>query len=407
VTVVSEDVQEQLEAEKAERIKYPFARGQMENNTFYSAWRTLDEIDEHMDWLRETAPFGLDIDDIVVGETNEGRPIRGVRMSSPRGPGTEELPKVFMHGCHHSGEWITAMGTVYFFEQLVTGYASDAEITALLERFEWILVPVVNVDGFEFGWSNDAFRTWRKTRSVHPENLAAFAECELTTPGNCEGCFGTDPNRNWDFQWATVGASANPCSNSYHGPSAFSEAETVAVSEFARELNTGDRTLALYIDHHCCGDMYLQPYGALPELPVHHAAIDELGAIGKAATDAKCSTGSSPGTSPSGCDYRQGPIYTTIYPASGSSVDYMCPFRLICSRAQAMPEFDWSFHIHVYTFRTIHPLAHEFECIPPRRYAVNDIIYSYGTEMRSSNGNGPAVGMAGPQLCAERNLARA
>ena len=30
-------------------------------------------------------------------------------------------PQVFMHGCHHSGEWITAMGAVYFFEQLVIG----------------------------------------------------------------------------------------------------------------------------------------------------------------------------------------------------------------------------------------------------------------------------------------------
>ena len=125
VRVVSEDVQEQLELEKAQRAKHQFVRGQMRNNTFYSAWRTLEEIDEHMDWLRDGAPFGLDISDILVGETNEGRPIRGVRMSSPRGPGTEDLPKVFMHGCHHSGEWITAMGTVYFFEQLVAGYASD------------------------------------------------------------------------------------------------------------------------------------------------------------------------------------------------------------------------------------------------------------------------------------------
>ena len=47
-----------------------------------------------------------------------------------------------------------------------------------------------------------------------------------------------------------------------------------------------------------------------------------------------------------GRNYRQGPIYTTIYPASGSSVDYV--------------------------------------------YAVNGVTYSYGTEMRSSNGNGPA-----------------
>ena len=84
----------------------------------------------------------------------------GVTLSSPRGPGSDPLPKVMMNGCHHSGEWITAMGTVYFFEQLVLGYELDPDITRLVEGYEGILVPVVNVDGFEFGWDSDQFRTW-------------------------------------------------------------------------------------------------------------------------------------------------------------------------------------------------------------------------------------------------------
>ena len=38
--------------------------------------------------------------------------------------------------------------------------------------------------------------TWpQSTRIVCP------SECELTTPGSCEGCFGTDMNRNWDINW--------------------------------------------------------------------------------------------------------------------------------------------------------------------------------------------------------------
>jgi len=90
-----------------------------------------------------------------------------------------------------------AVGTVYFFEQLLTQYGTDPDVTRLVDAYEWILVPVVNVDGFEFGWDSDSFRTWRKTRSMHAENLEAFAACELVTPGQCEGCVGTDPNRNW------------------------------------------------------------------------------------------------------------------------------------------------------------------------------------------------------------------
>ena len=94
--------------------------------------------------------------------------------------------------------------------------------------------------------------------------------------------------------------------------------------------------------------MNLQPYGALEALPADHDEIAHLGKVGKAATATTCAAGSAPGTSPSSCNYRQGPIWTTIYPASGSLVDYM--------------------------------------------YAVNDIVYACGTEMRSSNGNGACCG---------------
>eukprot|EP01052_Picozoa_sp_SAG31_P005754 SAG31_NODE_258_length_18937_cov_61.688555_9_plen_78_part_00 len=77
----------------------------MVNDTFYAAWRNLAEIDAHMDWLRESAPAELSINDVVIGETYEGRQIRGVTISSPRGPGSDPLPKIFINGCHHSGEW--------------------------------------------------------------------------------------------------------------------------------------------------------------------------------------------------------------------------------------------------------------------------------------------------------------
>jgi hypothetical protein len=212
--LVQEDMQEMLEQEKSARVAHPYKSGAMKKDEFYRAWRTLEEIDDYMDTLRSGAPFGMNITDVVVGETNQGREIRGVKLSSPRGPGTEPLPKVFMHGCHHSGEWITAMGTVYFFEQLVVGYQSDPNIIRLLEGFEWILVPVINVDGFEFAWNNDAFRTWRKTRSIHPENVEAWAACELVTPGSCEGCFGTSP----DLQSLSLDNTLEQCWNDFSLP---------------------------------------------------------------------------------------------------------------------------------------------------------------------------------------------
>ncbi len=48
---------------------------------------------------------------------------------------------------------------------------------------------------------------------------------------------GVDLNRNFDFRWGDLnGSSSDPCADTYHGPSAESEPETKAVSEYAKQL---------------------------------------------------------------------------------------------------------------------------------------------------------------------------
>jgi hypothetical protein len=88
---------------------------------------------------------------------------------------------------------------------------------------------------------------------VHPANLEAWAACELVTPGSCEGCFGTDMNRNWDINWCGIGASDNPCSGSFCGIEPFAEVEARTMA-----AHVADREPIIYVDHHCCGDMFLQ-----------------------------------------------------------------------------------------------------------------------------------------------------
>ena len=43
---------------------------------------------------------------------------------------------------------------------------------------------------------------------------------------------GTDPNRNWGHHWGGVGASTNPCDETYRGKTKFSEVETTAVKNY-------------------------------------------------------------------------------------------------------------------------------------------------------------------------------
>ena len=75
---------------------------------------------------------------------------------------------------------------------------------------------------------------------------------------------GTDPNRNFDFQWATVGSSDQPCSDTYHGSEPFSEVETRNVRDFV--LPRKDQ-LKHFIDVHSYSQIVITPWGYTSEVP--------------------------------------------------------------------------------------------------------------------------------------------
>jgi hypothetical protein len=82
---------------------------------------------------------------------------------------------------------------------------------------------IINVFLFSFSYeySHTTDRFWRKTRSRN-------AVGGNTSPQ----CVGTDPNRNWGYHWGGVGASTDPCEETYRGKGRFSEPETRAVKNF-------------------------------------------------------------------------------------------------------------------------------------------------------------------------------
>jgi murein tripeptide amidase MpaA len=69
------------------------------------------------------------------------------------------------------------MTTEYFAWQLLTKYATDATVKALVDKFDFYITPIVNPDGFVYTQTND--RLWRKNRQ--------------TVSGNT--CVGRDINR--------------------------------------------------------------------------------------------------------------------------------------------------------------------------------------------------------------------
>lgn len=57
------------------------------------------------------------------------------------------------------------------------------------------------------------------------------------------------------FIFVEVGASKQPCAETYAGPKPFSEPETLALSEFVKKFN-----LKLYISFHSFSQLLLWPY---------------------------------------------------------------------------------------------------------------------------------------------------
>lgn len=85
-------------------------------------------------------------------------------------------------------------------------------------------MPVLNPDGYEYARTVDPM--WRKNRNPPPEG---------------SDCFGVDLNRNYNVTGFGVGASPDPCSDSYMGQKPDSEPEVRAASDFLLGHNNNIR----------------------------------------------------------------------------------------------------------------------------------------------------------------------
>ena len=146
-----------------------------------------------------------------------GYDINALVLTNHNTPGPK--PKFFLISAIHAREYTTAELATRFAEKLVNEYGVDPDITWLLDNYEFHLMPQVNPDGRKRA---EAGYYWRKNTD------------------NDDGCggssFGTDLNRNSSFKWNMSGASGDPCSEVYHGPSAASEPEVQTIEAYARSI---------------------------------------------------------------------------------------------------------------------------------------------------------------------------
>lgn len=223
---------------------------------------------------------------IKIGSTAEDNPLYVLKIAKKDG----ERKSIFMDCGIHAREWVSPAFCQWFVYQATKSYGKNKIMTKLLDRMNFYILPVFNVDGYIWSWTKD--RMWRKNRSKNPNST----------------CIGTDLNRNFDVSWDSSPNTDNPCYNVYRGPAPESEKETKAVTNFIRShLNS----IKAYITFHSYSQMLLFPYGYTVKLPPNH---QDLLKVARIATDVLSSRYET--------RYIYGPIASTIYKTSGSSLDW-------------------------------------------------------------------------------------
>jgi murein tripeptide amidase MpaA len=279
-----EELEQLHRSEMVQNYSTPFTRELVPG--FWSAYRRLADHFNLLNAAVAAAPAIASIE--TIGRSYENRELRLIKITI--GSSTTK-PIVFIDSLIHAREWITGASVSYYVNYLIDGYLNNnAVVLALLNKFAFYILPVVNPDGYEFTHTNT--RLWRKTRA----------------PNSGSTCIGTDANRNWNNNWNLNGASQNPCSETYSGTGASSTPEVRALSDYLLSLAP---RVKVYFPVHSYSQLLLYSYGYSSALPPTNAALLARGQDGLRAL-----------TAVNNMSYRIGTITNVLYAASGSAVDF-------------------------------------------------------------------------------------
>ena len=204
-------------------------------------FHTYAEMVQKLDSMRLQHPT-LISQKINIGTSWEGRTIWAVKISDNPdiSEASTEAP-VYYDAIHHAREPISMEAILYYMYYLLENYGTNPEVTYLVNNREIFFVPIVNPDGYEYNHSTNpnGGGNWRKNRR------------------NNGGSFGVDLNRNYGYGWGlNSGSSGSPSSDTYRGPSAFSEPESQAVRDFTNSIHP-----KIGFSMHSVAGRYLNPYG--------------------------------------------------------------------------------------------------------------------------------------------------
>ncbi len=244
-----------LAAAGVEAQSAPDWAAQPETIPGFPCYRTIDEIYAQLDDWAALYPGLTHLS--TIGQSYEGRPLRVMRVTN-EATGTSNKPVFFLMANIHGRELITPETALVFMQYLLENYGVDPDVTWLLDAHLIYILTSANPDGHIKNEAGQPWAYWRK--NTHP-----YGSCSPTA-------YGVDLNRNSSFHWGGPGASTDPCADTYRGPSAASENETVRVQSFVATLfpdqrspndtdPAPDNTTGVFITLHSYSDLVLWPWG--------------------------------------------------------------------------------------------------------------------------------------------------
>lgn len=206
-------------------------------------FHTYAELVQKLDSLRLQYPTLITVKQ-DRGTTVENRKIWSVKISDNADVNESATePAIYYDALHHAREPISMEALLYYMYWLLDNYNTNPEAKYLVDNREIYFIPIVNPDGYAYNQQTNpnGGGSWRKNRR-----------------NNGGGCFGIDLNRNYSFGFAydNNGSSADPCSDTYRGASANSEAESQAVKGLVDAIRP-----KISFSTHSVAGRYLNPFG--------------------------------------------------------------------------------------------------------------------------------------------------
>jgi len=220
-----------------------------------SGYFTYQEMLNELDSMASKFPNLISIKKPIENhKTYDNNSIYWVQISDTPEQEEEKEPQVLYTALHHAREPISLSQLIYFMWYMLEHYEKDETIKYIIDNTAMYFIPCINPDGYQY---NQLIRPnggglWRKNKRDSNGN------------GRFDGVGdGVDLNRNYGFEWGynDIGSSSNPNSDTYRGPSAFSEPETQAIQFFCQKHN-----FKLALNYHAYGDLLIYPWGYTDEL---------------------------------------------------------------------------------------------------------------------------------------------